>query len=70
MKRMTESDVVNLLKKEQGERTAAQFAKEIGISPQYLSDVFTRRRSPGPAILEYLGLRRNESYIPEKNASA
>lgn len=35
-----------------------QLAKELGISPQYLSDVMTGKSEPGPAILEALGYER------------
>lgn len=37
-------------------------AKAMHITASYLSDVRNRRRAPGPAILEALGIERAESY--------
>jgi transcriptional regulator with XRE-family HTH domain len=56
---MTEGDVVALLRKRQGSRTAKEFADEIGISQPYLSDIFAFRRSPGPKIQEFLGIEKS-----------
>jgi transcriptional regulator with XRE-family HTH domain len=38
-------------------RTQVDLAAEMEITPQYLSDVLSGRRDPGPKILEYLGLK-------------
>lgn len=35
-------------------------ARELNVSPAYLSDVRTGRRFPGPKLLDPLGLRRCE----------
>jgi len=40
----------------------AQAAKSLGISPQYLSDIITGRRRPGPSVLRALGIRRVDRY--------
>ena len=40
----------------------AAWAKEHGISQAYVSDVINRRREPGKAILEALGLERVITY--------
>jgi transcriptional regulator with XRE-family HTH domain len=40
----------------------AQAAKALGISPQYLSDIITRRRRPGPSVLRAIGIRRVDRY--------
>lgn len=61
MKNLSESDVVKLLKKRQGRLTASAFAKEIGVSPQYLSDIYAGRRAPGPSLLNFMGLERTYS---------
>ena len=37
-------------------------AKQLGISPQYLSDVLNNRRQPGTAVLDGLGLERVLTY--------
>ena len=50
-------EVLGLLRDKQGNRTQTEFAVEIGVTNQYLSDVLNGRRGPtGPAILRYLGL--------------
>lgn len=41
-------------------------ASALGVSPQYLSDVLSGKRDPGPAILKALGLRRAITYTEEK----
>ena len=48
--------VIQMLIKRKGSRTQSELAAEIGIKPQYLSDVLNRRRDPGPAILNFLNL--------------
>jgi transcriptional regulator with XRE-family HTH domain len=53
-------DVVKQLQSEQEKKKLSlrQYAKHVGVSPPYLSDVYRGRRDPGPALLEYLGLER------------
>ncbi len=58
MKTFTESQVVQMLKDGQGKMTQAEYAKEIGVSAQYLGDVYHGRRAPGPAILNYLEMEK------------
>lgn len=70
MKKLSQSDVLKMLKDDQGERSAAEYARQIGISPQYLSDIYCGRRDPGPAVLEYLGLQKTEFYIPQKEQAS
>lgn len=41
-------------------------ARNLGVSPQYLSDVLRRQRSPGEKILEPLGLKRQVFYVEGK----
>lgn len=61
---MTSDAVRQLLRtrvREWGDQLRA--ATQMGVSPQYLSDVL-RGKEPGPAILRALGLRRVVSYEP------
>ncbi len=58
MKVLTEQEVIKLLSEGRGELTKKRYAEEIGVSAQYLGDVLHGRRSPGPAILEYLHLEK------------
>ena len=45
------------------------FAKSIGVSPAYLSDVLKGRREPGPKILDALGITRRATYAPTSGRS-
>lgn len=58
---MTADDVRNLLRKacdKSGSNRA--WAKAHDVSPAYVSDVLLKRREPGPAILDPLGLEAEE----------
>jgi hypothetical protein len=39
-----------------------EWARKVGVSEAYLSDVLLRRREPGPAILEPLGIHVEPIY--------
>lgn len=55
---MEMSDVLTLLQRKiENAETQAAVAKEIGVSPQYLSDVMNGYRTPSDKILDYLGLK-------------
>lgn len=54
--------VVGLLRKAQGTRSVGQLSREIGCSTAYVSDVYAGNRTPGPKILEYLGLEKAITY--------
>ncbi len=64
MKRLTKESIISLLRKKQGDRSAKELAADLGVTPQYLSDVFLGRREPGPAILRGLRLEAEITYIP------
>jgi hypothetical protein len=51
-------EVVGQLKKKQGQRSLREYARSIGCSAAYLSDVYLGRRAPGPKLLDELGLER------------
>ena len=53
---------IELLQQRLKGKTQKQLAAELGLSVQYLADVMTRRREPGPKVLEALGLERVVSY--------
>ncbi len=65
-KRYTRDEVLELLRKRQGERTQNDLAAELGVSSAYLSDVFLGRRDLGVKILEALGMYREWSYFYER----
>lgn len=44
-------------------RTQRELASDIGVSPQFLSDVLRGKREPSGAILEFLSLERIVTYV-------
>lgn len=61
-KTITHDQLITLLEKKQGNRTAAELADELGISGAYLSDIFKGKRNAGPKVLEQLGLEQAVVY--------
>jgi len=49
-------DVVEQLRKEQGDRPLRDYAKDIGCSASYLSLVYTGKREPAGKLLDHLDL--------------
>ena len=49
-------EAVNLLRKKQGDRSLRQFARDLGVSKSYLSEVFSGGRNPGEKLLKQVGL--------------
>lgn len=62
---MSEAEVLALLHKRQGKQSSLKYAAEIGVSRQYLADVYHHRRLPGPVILAFLGLEKGYWRKPE-----
>lgn len=61
-KQMSRDDVVKLMRKVQGDRTQRDFAVELGISQQYLCDIYKGAKDPGDTVLTALGLVRHVIY--------
>jgi transcriptional regulator with XRE-family HTH domain len=60
---LTDSDLVVLLKKKQGEKNSTEFAREIGITPMQLSDVYSGRRAVrNERLLQFLKLQREDHF--------
>lgn len=57
----TVAEVIGRLQKQQKSMSLRQFAKVIGISAPYLSDIYNGNRHPGPKILRMLGLSRERA---------
>jgi transcriptional regulator with XRE-family HTH domain len=54
----TESEILDMLKFRQGGLTQTEYAKEIGISEQFLSDLYRGTRTiDSPRVLSYLAPR-------------
>jgi transcriptional regulator with XRE-family HTH domain len=62
VKKMNLEQFLEFLKKQQGEQTAQQFASRLGVSPQYLSDVYNGRRPPGESITSALKVEKSVVY--------
>jgi transcriptional regulator with XRE-family HTH domain len=58
VKKMNLEQFLDFLKKQQGGQTAQQFATRLGVSPQYLSDVYNGRRPPGESITAALKVEK------------
>ena len=55
---MNKASVVAKLKSKQGKRSLREYAKALGVTVAYLSDIYRGRRDPGPAVLKCLGLKK------------
>ena len=54
-KALTVQELLELMKKIQGDKTNTQFAAEIGISKQYLTDIYNGRKVPSATVSGALG---------------
>jgi len=60
---MTRDQFLDLLRKQAAaHQTDTQYARLLGVSPQYLCDILAGRREPGRKILEPLGYQRIVEY--------
>ena len=59
MATITHTMVLEMLKRRQGKKTLRDFAKELGISYQYLADLYCGRRGLGEMVLSQLKLVKN-----------
>ena len=51
------------MKRVQGEKTLTEFAAELDLSKQYVSNVYNRHKEPSERLLEKLGFTRQTAYI-------
>jgi hypothetical protein len=58
--------VVALIKSRQGTQSAAAYARTLGISPQFLSDVYKGLRGPSKEMLDSIGYVRVLTYRPKR----
>jgi len=54
------------MKKIQGDKTNTQFAEDLGISKQYLGDIYSGRKTPSDTVSSRLGYepRTETRYVP------
>jgi hypothetical protein len=70
-KALTVEELLSLMKKIQGEKTNTEFAAEIGISKQYLTDIYNRRKVPSDTVSSALGYtpQVETRYLPSATAA-
>jgi len=54
------SNPVDELLRRKGDKSLRDIATEIGVTAPYIHDIINGRRTAGPKVLKYLGLRRIE----------
>ena len=71
-KALTVEELLGLMKKIQGEKTNTQFAADLGISKQYLCDMYNGRKIPSDNVSATLGFttRVETRYIPSATAAS
>jgi hypothetical protein len=70
-KALTVEELLALMKKIQGEKTNTEFAADLGISKQYLSDLYTGRKIPSDTVSAMLGFQQKieTRYVPSTTAA-
>ncbi len=70
-KALTVQELLDLMKRIQGEKTNTEFAAEIGISKQYLTDIYNGRKVPSDTVSSALGYtpRVETVYLPSVTAA-
>lgn len=62
IKKMNLDEFLDFLKEQQGDQNDKQFASSLGVSPQYLCDVYKGRRVPGDSIASAINAERSLVY--------
>ena len=68
-KATTIEDLLAIMKRVQGEKTLTQFAAELDLSKQYLSNVYNRHKEPSERLLDKLGFTRQTTYVRSPTAA-
>jgi hypothetical protein len=65
-KALTVEELLGLMKKIQGDKTNTQFAADLGISKQYLCDIYNGRKIPSDNVSATLGFTSKVEtfYVP------
>ncbi|HZE27821.1 MAG TPA: hypothetical protein VE083_10555 [Terriglobales bacterium] len=71
-KALTVEELLGLMKKIQGEKTDTQFAADLGISKQYLCDIYNGRKVPSDTVSATFGFtaKVETRYIPSATAAS
>jgi hypothetical protein len=68
-KATTIEELIAIMKRVQGEKTLTQFAAELDMSKQYLSNVYNRHKEPSERLLDKLGFERQTTYFRSPTAA-
>jgi hypothetical protein len=70
-KALSVDELLRLMKKIQGEKTNTEFAGELGISKQYLCDIYNGRKVPSDTVSAALGFEAKTQtvYVPSTTAA-
>jgi transcriptional regulator with XRE-family HTH domain len=68
-KATTIEDLLAIMRRVQGEKTLTQFAAELDLSKQYVSNVYNRRKEPSERLLDKLGFARQTTYVRSPTAA-
>lgn len=60
---MTDRQFIQFLRRKQGDRSATDFAAEIGICRSYLHHIYSEVKPAGPTVLKYFGMKRATAHI-------
>jgi hypothetical protein len=62
---LTEDDILDIMKAEQGSQSLRVFAAKMGVSAAYISDIYRGRRHPGAKVLDYFGIGKTSQIVVE-----
>jgi len=70
-KALSVEELLGLMKKIQGDMTNTEFAGELGISKQYLCDIYNGRKVPSDTVSAALGFQAKTQtvYVPSATAA-
>ena len=68
-KATTIEERIAIMKRVQGDKTLTQFAAELDLSKQYVSNVYNRHKEPSERLLEKLGFTRQTTYVRSSTAA-
>lgn len=63
-KATTVDELLRIMRRIQGEKSNTAFARDLGISKQYLTDIYNGRKEPGDSVSAAVGYRRAIAYVP------
>jgi hypothetical protein len=69
-KATTIEELIAIMKRVQGDKTLTQFAAELDLSKQYLSNVYHRHKEPSERLLGKLGFTRQIAYVRSPTAAS